>query len=174
MINPETWDAGPGWGWGAHLLPFIEAGNVASGFDLRVPIWDAAHRQVITTQMPFFLCPSSSGDNEPFNVVDENDAPFSPDGSSDLVLGRSHYVASHGQESAWGPEAGSGGASHEVFSNIYSGDTRPVAVRGDVSRVADGPFYRNSKTRISQVTDGTSSTISVSYTHLTLPTTPYV
>ena len=157
-IDPVTWDAAPGWGWGARLLPFVEAGNVAAGINYELPIWESQHRELIQSQMPVFLCPASSGDLNPFVVVDENEAPYSPDGNTDLILGRSHYVASHGQESAWGPEAGSD-VSGEVFTDIYAAATKSVVISGDVSRVADGPFYRNSKTKLSSVTDGTSNTI---------------
>ena len=90
-IDSVTWDAAPGWGWAARLLPFIEAGNIANGLDFDVPIWDANHRELIQAQVPIFLCPASSGDTEPFVVVDESENPFSPDGNTDLILGRSHY-----------------------------------------------------------------------------------
>lgn len=158
VIDPVTWDAGPGWGWAARLLPFIEANNIANEIDFETPIWDASHRDLIRSRIPIFLCPSASGDETPIVVVDQSQVPYSPDGNTDLLLGRSHYVASHGQESAWGSEAGSD-LSGEVFTNIYTGTTKSVDIYGDVSRVADGPFYRNSKTRIASVTDGTSNTI---------------
>ena len=159
FVNPETWDAAPGWGWGAHLLPFIEANNVAAAIDYDVPIWDGGHREQIRTQISTFLCPASTGPSEPFVVVDESGSAYSPDGNMDLVLGRSHYVASHGQESAWGPEAGPEGSGHQVFSNIYDAITQSVNVNGDVARVSDGPFYRNSETSIGEISDGTSNTI---------------
>ena len=158
VIDPITWDASPGWGWGAHLLPFVEAGNIADNQNYHLPIWQDVQREFIQNQPPVFLCPSASGDDRPMIVVDESNSPYSPDGVTELRLGRSHYVASHGQESAWGPEAGSGIAG-EIFTDIYSSQTRTVTISGDVSRVADGPFYRNSETRISQVTDGTSNSI---------------
>ena len=158
FIDPATWDAAPGWGWGAQLLPFIDGGNIFKGLDFDQPIWDSQHRDLIQQQMPMFLCPSSSGDSQPFTVVDESSAPYSPAGDAPLVLGRSHYVASHGQESAWGPEAGPDQVG-EIFTNIYTSETREVTINGDVRRVSDGPFYRNSKTRLSQITDGTTQTI---------------
>ena len=159
FVNPATWDAAPGWGWGSHLLPFIEANNLAEAIDYGAPTWDGSLREHIRTQIPTFLCPSSSGERESFVVVDESESPYSPDGNTDLVLGRSHYVASHGQESAWGPEAGPEGSGHQVFNNIYEGTTQSVNVDGDVARVSDGPFYRNSETAIRNITDGTSNTI---------------
>jgi prepilin-type N-terminal cleavage/methylation domain-containing protein/prepilin-type processing-associated H-X9-DG protein len=157
FIDASTWDAGPGWGWGAHLLPFVEAGNISSQINLQLPIWDVSHRQIIQNQPPVFLCPASSGDDQAFETVDAANNSFSPAGSAVLVLGRSHYVASHGQESCWG-ECGAA-RTGVVFTDIYTGQTREIRVDGDVSRVADGPFFRNSKTKISQVSDGTSNTI---------------
>ena len=157
-VDPGTWNAAPGWGWGAHLLPFTEANNVYDRIDFDVPIWAAQHHDIIQTQLPVFLCPSSSGDNNPFTVVDGSEAPYSPDGNSLIVMGRSHYVASHGQESAWGREAGAD-VTGTVFTDIYSFTTRSINISGDVSRVADGPFYRNSKTRMSEVRDGTTNSI---------------
>ena len=158
FINPRTWDAAPGWGWAAHLLPFIEQANLAAELDLESPIWQPDHRTLIQTSIASLLCPSSSGPRDALEVVDDSQSPYSPDGNTALLLGRSHYVASHGQESAWGPEAGQD-ISGEVFTDIYTSQTRRVQVRGDVSKVADGPFYRNSKTRVAEVSDGTSNTI---------------
>ena len=158
FINPETWNAAPGWGWAAYLLPFMEGNNIHDQINFRSAIWEDDHLQVIQNQLPSLLCPASSGDDQPFTVVDESENPYSPDGATPVVLGRSHYIASHGQESAWGPEAGSD-IQGTVFTDIYSSTTTTVNIRGDVSRVADGPFYRNSETRIADITDGTTSTI---------------
>ena len=157
FIDESTWDAAPGWGWGAHLLPYIEGTNIHSGLNFERSIWETQHRDLINKQLPVFLCPSSSGDDQPFAVVDHSESPYSPDGNASLMLGRSHYVASHGQESCWG-ECGAA-LQGVIFTNIYTSETKLINVNGDVSRVADGPFYRNSKTRISEFGDGTSSTI---------------
>ena len=50
-------------------------------------------------------------------------------------FGRSHYVANAGQDEPWGYQM------------------------EDLSSVADGPLYRNSRTRAADVTDGLSSTV---------------
>ena len=157
-IDPATWDGGPGWGWGSMLLPHIDQGSLFSKFEPTTPIWDPAYSELISTTLPMFLCPSSTGGDDPILIKDESGAPLLIDGRQ-IFLGRSHYVASHGQESCWGDC----GASREgpVFTNIYTGTTRTVQINGDASQVADGPFFRNSRTRISDVKDGTTNTIFV-------------
>lgn len=155
-IDPQTWDAAPGWGWAAHLLPHLEQSNASQTINYALPIWEPAHTNIIATQFSVFLCPSSSGSQDRFGVRDENGNPLTIQGRQ-ITVGRSHYVASHGQESCWG-ECGAS-TSGIVFTNIYTSQTRTVAINGDAASVADGPFFRNSKTRFADVTDGTSNTI---------------
>lgn len=157
MIDPNTWDAGPGWGWASRILPFMEEGNVVAQLDGQTrPIWAPAFRSAVSTQIQTFLCPTSSGPAGPITVMNETGSPLNIGGGT-LLLGRSHYVASHGQESCWG-ECGAS-KTGIVFDNIYTSTTKEVLIDGDASRVADGPFYRNSKTKLRQITDGMSKTI---------------
>lgn len=154
-IDAQTWDAAPGWGWGALLLPFVEQTNLANALNYERPLWDPLNAAGVRLQLPTFLCPSASGPQDPF-VVATAGGPHSINQRT-VTLGRSSYVASHGQESCWGDC----GASRTglIFTNIYTGETRQVTINGDASKVADGPFYRNSKVRFRDVTDGTSNTI---------------
>lgn len=155
-IDPQTWDGAPGWGWGTMLLPFLDQKNISERFDPVNPIWNAAYSNAVATKLPVFLCPSASGGDEPFLVQDASGSPLTI-GGRQVRLGRSHYVASHGQESCWG-ECGAS-LTGEVFTNIYTSTTTTVTINGDVSKVADGPFYRNSRTRFRDVTDGLTNTI---------------
>lgn len=156
MIDPDTWDAAPGWGWASYLLPYLEESNASTRINDDLPIWSPQHAGIISTQFSVFLCPSSSGERGAFEVRNASGTPRQINGSPVLV-GRSHYVASHGQESCWG-ECGSS-TTGVVFTNIYTSQTRTVTINGDASRVADGPFFRNSKTTFAEITDGTSNTI---------------
>ena len=156
FIDSSTWDAAPGWGWGAYLLPYLEQVNLAATINYNAPIWDETNRFAAGQRIRLFLCPSSSGPSDAVIVVDEQQQPYSPQGEP-LLLGRSHYVASHGQESCWG-ECGSA-LTGIIFTDIYKATTTEIEINGDVSKVADGPFYRNSKTKLNEFLDGTSNTI---------------
>jgi prepilin-type N-terminal cleavage/methylation domain-containing protein/prepilin-type processing-associated H-X9-DG protein len=157
-IDPMTWDAGPGWGWGAMLLPFMEQAAVAEAIRYDRPMWDLVNANAIATRIPTFLCPSATGGDDAFVVQDESGAPLLVDGR-EMRLGRSHYVVNHGQESCW-DECGAEPAA-DIFDNIYTGAVRTVIVNGDTSRVADGPFFRNSKIGFRDILDGTANTIFV-------------
>ncbi|MDG2381434.1 MAG: DUF1559 domain-containing protein [Pirellulaceae bacterium] len=154
--DPNTWDAPPGWGWGTYLLPYLEESGLASSIDLAQPVWSPRNADFVRQTVPTFLCPTASGGHEPFVVQDEAGEPLSIEGRT-VTLGRSHYVASHGQESCWG-ECGAS-STGIVFTNIYTSATREITINGDASRVADGPFYRNSRTRMRHIKDGISKTI---------------
>lgn len=154
-LDPNTWDAAPGWGWAAAILPFLEQGNITSALNTDLPIWHPNHLALIQTKIPVFLCPTASGGDEPFTVLDENADPLVI-GGNEIAVGRSHYVASHGQEECWSRCVSGNG---DVFTNIYNSTTTSVTINGNAAAVADGPFFRNSNTRFRDVTDGLSNTI---------------
>ena len=155
-IDPYTWDAAPGWGWSSKILAFSEQNNLSDQIRFDRSIWDPLNVESIRQTLPQFLCPSSAGEKDPFVVLNENRQPLMRYGN-EIVLGRSHYVANHGQESCWG-DCGSA-ATGIIFTNIYTGETTTVDIYGDAGAVADGPFFRNSRTRFSHVLDGLSQTI---------------
>lgn len=155
-LDALTWDAGPGWGWAASLLPFFEGNATFESLRFDQPAWADANTDPIASRIPMLLCPSATGGDDAFFVRDESGQSLLIDGRA-IQLGRSHYVASHGQESCWG-ECGSA-ETGVVFSDIYTAATKTVRIEGDASRVADGPFYRNSRTKHRDVLDGLSHTI---------------
>src|SRR5205823_1260814 len=58
--NGPSDDTGPGWGWAALLLPFVEQDNLYKQIDLRKDITDPANAKVRVFSLPIYLCPSDS------------------------------------------------------------------------------------------------------------------
>ncbi len=142
-FDATTWDAQNGWAWPAGLLPFLEQQAAYERIDFASALWETRFASVRELRMPTYLCPSVSGGEDAFTILGQDGSPLTKRGSS-LRLGRSHYAANHGREEAWGERSGPHGG-----------------LGGDVSQIADGPFFRNSTTRFRDIIDGLSNTIFV-------------
>ncbi len=123
------------------ILPQMDQTAADGALRYGLPLWAPENQAVVRTTIPTYLCPSAAGPTRLVEVVDEAGDPLVKDGQ-EVVLGRSHYAASHGQESCWGPDSGPTGG-----------------IDGDTSRVADGPFYRNSSVRFANIRDGLTGTV---------------
>lgn len=132
LADPQTLDAPPGWGWGAFLLPYLEALAVHDQIDFGRSCQDPVHLQAVQAVVPAFINPGAADGSEPAEIRDES-------GTLLAVWGRSHYTANVGHDEPWGYDP-------------------PLA---DWTSVANGPFYRNSMTRPADVTDGLSNTVFV-------------
>jgi len=126
--DSATRDAGPGWAWGALLLPFLEQAPLHNAIDFQLPCWHPHNEQVAKTQISTFLCPSAAGSADPVPIKDA-------EGNTLATFGRSCYVVSAGQNEPW-----------LLSVDSYEG-------------IADGPFYRNSRMRVADVTDGLTNTV---------------
>ena len=132
-------DAGPGWGWAAHLLPDLEQENLHRGIDFAQPITaSGSHAAVRQVNVPFFRCPSDPR-QEPIQPSE-----FTNAAGLTTPLGRTNYVACYGNTPFLG-ESATVLSTHLVIDGISG----------------RGMFYRNSKTRIADVTDGLSNTLAV-------------
>ncbi|MFO0958142.1 MAG: DUF1559 domain-containing protein [Isosphaeraceae bacterium] len=145
----------PGFAWGTLILPQIEQSALYASFNTNLPCWAPSNSTAAMTKLSVFLCPSSRGPSDGFNLhrysngdaTDPNDAgEFQPS----IRFGHSHYVTNAGVNQPWGR------------STAYSSDFDiPEPVGGGLMAVINGPFYRNSRTTVARVPDGLSNTIFV-------------
>ncbi|VTR98140.1 DUF1559 domain-containing protein [Tuwongella immobilis] len=127
-FNSATQDGPPGWGWGTQLLPYLEQDNLYRQLRLDLPAWDAANAAAVRTRVAVFLNPAAPNNTPTMTVRDAGGAALAE-------WGRSHYLANTGQDETWAYPTGNLGSLPGV-----------------------GPFFRNSRTKISEITDGLSNT----------------
>lgn len=127
--DPETGDANPGWTCLFQILPYLEGSNEQQQFDLNVPAWHANNAEASKQVIRTYLCPSVSDQTVTYEARDH-------DGNRLAELARATYVANAGRIAVW---------------------EQPDEV--NLSQIADGPLFRDSKLRIKDITDGTSHTI---------------
>jgi prepilin-type N-terminal cleavage/methylation domain-containing protein/prepilin-type processing-associated H-X9-DG protein len=142
----------PGFAWGALILPYMEQSPLYASFNTDLPCWAPDNTTSARTKLAVHICPSSAGPGDGFalhrytngDATSPNDGgPFSPE----IRFAHSHYVANAGVNQPWGRSP--------QFSFDFE---RPEPVPGAPADVINGPFYRNSRTRVADVTDGLSNT----------------
>lgn len=126
--DPVTYDGPNGFAWGAMLLPHLDQAPLYNQLRTDLPCWDPANANAVAINLPVFLNPSATNSNGPMTVQDSSGNPLAK-------FGRSHYVASAGQEETWGFQM------------------------EDYGSIADGPLYRNSRTSTADVIDGLTNTV---------------
>jgi prepilin-type N-terminal cleavage/methylation domain-containing protein/prepilin-type processing-associated H-X9-DG protein len=139
-----------GFAWGTLILPFLEQESLYFRFDLTQPCWAPINAAPSGTKLSVFLCPSSAGDSNGFNVQREGaDNRHGIDFSPTIRFSHSHYVTNAGIHQPWG----------RATAYCYDYDVpEPIPGLTQPARI-DGPFYRDSKTTIAMVSDGLSQTI---------------
>jgi prepilin-type N-terminal cleavage/methylation domain-containing protein len=90
--DPTPWpqtDNGPGWGWGAFLLPYLEQVSLWRQINFKLDVGDPANATARNTFLKVFTCPSD--DLLPsFTVTDG--------GSNSWTLAQGNYVACNGND----------------------------------------------------------------------------
>lgn len=118
-------NSSPGWGWAAHLLPYIEQKNLANQIQFKTDVLDPIHDNVRVVSIKTYICPSDR-DTELFPI-------YSQYGKEQCQAATNSYAACFG----------------------YGGSI------GEHPTTGNGIFYRNSRTRVADIRDGTSTTIAV-------------
>ena len=139
-------DTGPGWGWGAMILPFLESGNLYKQIDFTKDITNPANAAARMTSVSAFICPSDSA-NPTFQVDSLNDStpyasPVKDSSGNPVMVAHGNYIGVFGN-----PEI-----------TVDPGFLLPDPDRDITHR---GMFYRNVAVSFRDVTDGTSNTLFV-------------
>jgi prepilin-type N-terminal cleavage/methylation domain-containing protein/prepilin-type processing-associated H-X9-DG protein len=130
-------DVGPGWGWASFLLPYLEQQNVYNQIDFSQAIGTGKNTAVSQLPLKVFLCPSDAYQQN-FTVW--------PTG---IVVAHSSYVGCNGWIECFN---GAGGNPGTAGNDGLPGPSGLAGV---------GLFYRNSRNRMANVSDGLSNTIVV-------------
>jgi len=132
-----------GHAWGTFILPYLEQQNLYKLVDTRSPVFDAVNLAAREMELQVFLCPSDPFSPNNFVVRDDTSTPVEQ-------YAAASYCAN------WGP------ASGVLETPGNAGDDINLDATPDQST---GPFFRNSRTRFRDITDGTSSTLAIGERH---------
>ena len=132
-----------GHAWGMFILPYLEQQHLYKLADTELPVFDAANLTVRETPLPAFLCPADQFSANNFVIRDESSTPVEQ-------YAAASYCAN------WGP------ASGVLETPGDPGDDINLDATPDQSL---GPFFRNSKTRYRDITDGVSNTLAIGERH---------
>ena len=140
--GPDGDNTGPGWGWAAMVLPFVEGGTVHNAINFGLGIELPANATARLTKLNAYLCPSDASIKPIFTVVDESTTATAL-GAPICDVASSNYVGCFGTGDV---------------SSLYpwnKTDDPPGRDNGD------GLFMRNRSVRIAEIVDGTSQTLAV-------------
>jgi prepilin-type N-terminal cleavage/methylation domain-containing protein/prepilin-type processing-associated H-X9-DG protein len=134
--DPETNDNGPGWGWLALLLPYVEQTALANAINFNLPTWVVQNSTVVTVQMNVYLCPSANNPTPTCKMIDANLNPLP-------VANQSFARANYQYNMGWNDTS-----------------ITPANVNyDDPAKGCNGPIYRNSHVPYAGVSDGLSNTV---------------
>ena len=163
-VPAEAADELPGWAWSAHLLPQIEEQATFDAIDFRRPVYDPAdpvpHASVRSHVVPVFLCPSDGrGPTEQAGLfgigqddhVEEHEDHEEHGDHTDEGDG-------HGFHPVDGPELG---VLCELAKSNYVGSFGWAREIDEAPADGDGVFFRNSRVKFKDFSDGLSRTILV-------------
>ncbi len=140
--NTPDMDVGPGWGWAALILPYLEQNNVYNQINFNQGVGVGSNIAISQQSLPIFQCPS-----DPFQqAFPVYDSSFT---NPIATVAHGNYVGCNGWEECYN-NAG-GGAQGQGSDGLSGG----------LGQTGNGLFYRNSHNNMLNITDGTSNTIIV-------------
>ncbi len=140
-------DVGPGWGWAAFLLPYLEEGNVYSQINFNQPVGVGSNVPVSQQPLTVYQCPSDPL-QQSFGLYNSSLT------SVIATVAHSNYVGCNG----WVECFSNAGGNYVPSSDGGAAEDGDIGATG---LAGNGLFYRNSRNTAANVTDGLSNTIFV-------------
>jgi hypothetical protein len=137
---------GPGWGWAALMLPYMEQASLHEEIDFRLPVEHAQNAISRLRELPVLTCPSDT-ETGVFTVLDELNAPLGQAATNSYAACFASYASYRLSSSAIGGKKGTSSVP------LYLINTDPDH--------GNGLFQRNSHVQYRDVTDGLSHTIAI-------------
>jgi prepilin-type N-terminal cleavage/methylation domain-containing protein/prepilin-type processing-associated H-X9-DG protein len=143
--NARSVDLGAGWAWGSMILPQMEQGPLFNSINFNLSVAYKDNDTCSTALVASYLCPSDGGKSVIPVLADPPD-PANPSFTGSLIV---DYVSKGNYVGMWG--------LGEICAGSGARDQPNMGAVGSPS----GMFYRNSRTSVADVTDGTSQTIAI-------------
>jgi prepilin-type N-terminal cleavage/methylation domain-containing protein/prepilin-type processing-associated H-X9-DG protein len=157
--NTPDLDMGPGWGWAALSLAYLEQQNLYNTINFSLTITSRCNSTAALTSLNVFQCPSDGYNPQPCILYDSN---FT---NPIATVAHSNYAAVSGWEECF---MNAGGNPQPFYlntsdPNAAAGGDPTDGIYGSGVTCGFGPagigmFYRNSNTRDASVVDGLSNT----------------
>ena len=133
-------DYSPGWSLFYHILPYMEQDNLHRSINQNLPILDPVNKAGRETLVPGYVCPSDNPARL-INITDSGTTTWTPPNTF-VYPSPSSPLTVLGQASV----------------SSYAGC---LGTLGYEEQPYTGVFHRNSRTRVEDITDGSSSTIGI-------------
>ena len=140
----------PGWGWAAQLLPYMEENNVVNQIDWRLPIELDQHQVAREHSIATLMCPSDIG--QPIFMIaaaEDHDHIVTGSGDDDDDDHHGPHNADENPEKLFA-----------ISKCNYSGVFGTFEIHDSPYR-GDGMFFGNSRIKMRDLTDGSSTTLMV-------------
>ena len=162
--NTPDLDMGPGWGWAAMSLPFLEQQTLYNAINFSLDIRSPSNSTAVVTSLTVFQCPSDGYNPQPCILYDNT---FT---NPIITVAHSNYAAVCGWEECF---MNAGGNPQPFYLNNNDPNDSPITAGDPTDGITGmgvacgfgpagiGIFWRNSNTRIASVTDGLSNTLAI-------------